>query len=192
MEFKEVMRWRSDNYPESTDAVVVVSRCGVVKRLSFKHWNQINGTYSTRKDHVYPQTTNRGKGRFGEGNYLTVAVRKKSYSVHRLVAMAWIENPNESPQVNHKDGNKQNNHADNLEWVTNLENLRHGHELGLFHPIKGEKHGKSKLTDAQVVEIKQELKDYRRGLLTQLARRFGVLTTTISEIKAGRSWGHVS
>ncbi len=192
MEFREVMRWKTDDYPESTEAVVVVSKCGVVKRSSFRHWNKVNESYSTRKEHVYPQTFNRGKGRVEQGNYLTVTIRGVNYSVHRLVAMAWLKGENETLQVNHKDGNKQNNHVDNLEWVTNLENRRHAQALGLFPVTNGENHGKSKLTLAQVIEIKQELKGYRRGLLTKLAQKYGVLTTTISEIKAGRSWGHVS
>ena len=56
---------------------------------------------------------------------LTVGGKRKKYMVHRLVALEFIENPKQKPQVNHKDGNKTNNNADNLEWVTNAENQYH-------------------------------------------------------------------
>lgn len=56
--------------------------------------------------------------------------------IHRVVAEAFIPNPDNKPDINHKDGNKLNNHVDNLEWVTKLENNRHGWGNGLITPSR--------------------------------------------------------
>ena len=57
-------------------------------------------------------------------------------SVHRLVASAWIPNVDNKPQVNHIDGNKVNNQIENLEWVTQSENMNHAKDHGLWDPQK--------------------------------------------------------
>lgn len=74
-------------------------------------------------------------GTFNTG-YARVALYKDgkawSKSVHRLVAEAFLPNPENKPQVNHKDGNKLNNNVDNLEWVTGSENIQHALRTGLL------------------------------------------------------------
>lgn len=72
------------------------------------------------------------------GGYPCVTLGRKSLHVHRLVALAFHPNPDNKPCVNHKDGNKENNHSDNLEWCTKSENGKHAYQvLGIKHPHKG-------------------------------------------------------
>lgn len=71
-------------------------------------------------------------------NYQTVTIKRKNYFVHRLVAAAYVPNPDNLPVVNHKDGNKLNNKADNLEWTTVKANVNHARKTGLN---KGNGHG---------------------------------------------------
>ena len=61
--------------------------------------------------------------------------RKSSAKIHRMVAIAFIPNQMNLPQVNHKDGNKLNNHIDNLEWTDNLSNMRHAVANGLTRHV---------------------------------------------------------
>ena len=67
---------------------------------------------------------------------LTVDKKRTSYSVHRIIATAHIPNPNNFPVVNHKDGNRKNNHVSNLEWCTQQRNVEHGIaiEVSLISP----------------------------------------------------------
>lgn len=73
-----------------------------------------------------------------------------SFYVHRLVAITHIQNPNNLPEVNHKDGNRQNNSVSNLEWCTNLKNIRHAINTGL-------KKYTNKLTREEFVECLVEV-----------------------------------
>lgn len=66
--------------------------------------------------------------------YLSVMIGRKRVSIHRLVATAFIPNPDKKPQINHIDGNKFNNRVDNLEWCTQSENVKHAFKAGLNKP----------------------------------------------------------
>ena len=72
--------------------------------------------------------------------YLTVDLyrdsKRSTKRVHRLVAESFIPNPDNQPEVNHKDGNKHNNCVDNLEWVSKKDNCRHAWAMGLVKPSR--------------------------------------------------------
>lgn len=86
------------------------------------------------------------------GGYLAVMLKRKNYYVHRLVAEAFISNPENKPQVNHLDEDKTNNHASNLEWCTNKENMNHN---GLSKRI-GEKNRGKVVNNKPVVQFTLE------------------------------------
>jgi hypothetical protein len=66
-----------------------------------------------------------------ENGYIRVYIYNRTYALHRVIAYAFLENPDNKEQVNHIDGNKKNNAVKNLEWVTNTENQIHKYKIGL-------------------------------------------------------------
>lgn len=111
--------------------------------------------------------------------------------IHRMVAEAYIPNPDSLPCVNHKDGNKRNNCAENLEWVSYGDNMKHASEHGLLK-TKGENNPASKLTEEDVRYIKAACKRGDREFGTAaLGRKFGVDHKAISSIINGKTWREV-
>lgn len=86
--------------------------------------------------------------------------KRKHFTIHRLVASAFIPNPEGKPEVNHKDGDKFNNHVSNLEWVTMQENQRHAWENGLKEKsrIMSAKRGKSEKTISRLSQYNDQRK----------------------------------
>lgn len=76
--------------------------------------------------------------------YARVRIKGKRYKIHRLVAETFIPNPEDKREVNHKDGDKLNNRADNLEWATRSENQKHAYKIGLQKSSKKQKQAVSK------------------------------------------------
>lgn len=91
-----------------------------------------------------------------KGGYLRVSLSKdgddKLVSIHRLVAEAYIPNHQNMPMVNHMDGNKKNNHVDNLEWVDGYQNRLHAFELGLYPRQRIHPNQKKEIYDLVVVQ----------------------------------------
>lgn len=110
------------------------------------------------------------------------------YSIHRLVAQAFIPNPENKPCVNHIDGNKLNNNAGNLEWCTYGENATHAYNMGLRKGLKGSTHHNSKLTEDVVSAIKYK---YTNIGPVELADKYNISASTVCDIRKGRTWKHI-
>ena len=103
--------------------------------------------------------------------YATVTLRlgvgrRRTFRVHRLVAEAFIPNPDDKPEVNHIDGVKLNNEASNLEWVTHAENIKHAWDTGLLAP-----------TSSRSKKLSAAHKGKRRGKANHKSKAVRCLTT---------------
>lgn len=128
-----------------------------------------------------------------KGHYYYIPLCKngkyKNFLVSRLVATAFIPNPNNKETVNHKDGNKTNNNVNNLEWNTYAENNKHAVENGLLN-IVGENHYRAKLSNKKVRVIKHCLNLRMRGV--DIVKYFSISRSIISNIKNNKRWKHVT
>jgi hypothetical protein len=109
-----------DNYEASS--------FGRIRSLDRESFRQDTGTILFIKGAVVAQQVDQNSYRRVR---LLVNKEKLTRKVHRLIAEAFIDNPENKPQVNHIDGNKSNNEVSNLEWVDNSDNQRHAIEIGL-------------------------------------------------------------
>ena len=128
------------------------------------------------------------KNCIGRGGYYRISLcsdyKIKSITIHRLVAIHFIDNKKNKPCINHKDGNKLNNAVENLEWCTYKENYKHAVKFGLTKKIgSGENQPRHKLSINNVEEIrKSKLK------VKQLSLKFNVSIYCIYDILSNKNW----
>lgn len=133
--------------------------------------------------------------------YFAVSLRRDDkttkFSVHRLVALSFIPNPENKPQVNHKNGIKSDNGIDNLEWATSSENINHALKNGLIRDQsgderpwwRGEKNPVSVLNDNLVHNIRGM---YSNGVkMTEIAKVHNLNYSTVRSVCYKQSWKHI-
>lgn len=129
--------------------------------------------------------------------YLRVQItnnkQRSRFFVHRMVAELFVPNPDNKPQVNHKDGNKLNNHYTNLECVTPSENYVHGVSLNLYESkYKGEGMPNAVLTEDDVKKIRATcVKGHPELGYEGLGKKYGVSGQHIKNIVLRKKWKHV-
>ena len=115
---------------------------------------------------------------------------EKSHKVNRLIAKTWIPNPNTAPEVNHIDGNKENDAITNLEWCTRSENMIHAYRTGLQQKKLGEDVPWSVLTEELVLAIRSTAATttmYHKDI----AAMYNVNQSTITRVINRKTWKHV-
>ncbi len=165
--------WKTiDGYPR-----YMVSNFGVVK------------SYVGGDGKILSQSKN------GNG-YLSVCLCRPGFkplrkSIHRLVALHFLPQNETLGEINHKDGCKENNVVDNLEFSTRSHNIKHAYSLGLKMPVRlnGESCSKSKLKNGDVLKIRQLSVD---GVSQELlSKMFNTHKTNINYIVNRKTWKHI-
>ncbi|QHR65454.1 HNH homing endonuclease [Escherichia phage nepoznato] len=161
-----------------------------MKNLGFIGYPHYCATYDGRIFSLYTQKFLSENKMLGDYKGVTICENGSRIEElqHRLIAKAFVPNPENKPFVNHKDGNKLNNCADNLEWTTEQENTLHAMSTGLrrtevindYRPIP----------DTVAVEICKLLEQGSRN--KDICQMYNVAQSVVSDIKAGRTYKDIS
>lgn len=157
-----------------------ISNLGRVKADEVKtRFGKQYKTYPERFIKTYPTPTGY--------QYLKISINGKltTLILHRLVALYFVSNPKSKLQVNHIDGDKDNNHFLNLEWMTASENLKHARDLGLNNSI-GYNNKMAKFSESQIIDIRKS-----KDTVTKIAEHYNVSLAIISRIRSLKSYKNV-
>ena len=152
----------------------LLSNCGSVRSIIFN------------KHRVLVPSKN-GRGYYQVGLYNSLG-EYRIFRIHTLVALYFISERPLSMEINHKDGNKLNNHVSNLEYCTSKQNVQHAIKLGLRKT--GELHGRSKLTEKQVLEIRRKYK-WNCYTMQMLCDEYKLSMPPIFSIIHRKTWKHI-
>lgn len=148
----------------------------------------------------YVKTSNNSRG------YKSVTLscdthKRTRYMLHRLVASTFIDCPNIEYDVNHKDGNKDNNHVDNLEWISHKDNVQHSYDFNLHIVPVGEDNYTSKFSNDEVIFICKQLeknkkvKEVSELVIKKFPDKSYKLKNLIEQVRSiykRKCWTHIS
>ena len=152
------------------------------------------GYYATKNGEIYSSKSNKNVAkRIGFSGYflvnLSINGKCKTFSLHRLIANAFIENRQNLPVVNHLDGNKLNNNVDNLEWTTYKGNIEHAKENCLLNPARGLNTKFGKFTHDDIREIRRLLS--LKYSCSKIAKIYNVTKSAIQQISKKKTYYYV-
>lgn len=148
-----------------------------------------HNSYRGAKRGPLATTRNSVTGYMQVGMWEKLACKSVLCLVHRIVALIHIPNPLGLPEVNHRDGDKANNKAGNLEWATYSGNLKHAYVTGL-RSATGERNGQAKINEAMVRRVRLEVAAGYSS--NEIYRTLGVTIGIVKDIRRGATWRHVA
>lgn len=181
---KKIAEYVKENLPDINNEVKYI----YINKIKTEYQITSSGdVYSLNYNHTGKKRKLKTRKNHSGYHLIGIRVNGKCYvkQVHRLVADAFIPNPENKPQVNHINGNKDDNSVNNLEWVTAKENILHAIKTNL-KPV-GEKSYLAKITEKQAIEISELLVENKLSV-PEICKKCKVSYSTVNDIKRKKSW----
>lgn len=161
-----------------------VSNFGRIRSLDRVSYSSKGRYFISHKGKII--TLHRDRNKYLKATFYDLGGNKKILPIHRLVAIAFIPNPENKSSVNHIDYNKLNNISTNLEWCTQKENVDHSK----WYYGRGEDNPPAKLTNEQVLEIRAKYIP-RVYTIRMLAKEYNICSSGVVRILQRKLWSHI-